>query len=259
MPLPQILAGPILRRVEPTLVTVWVALSEERQVQLSLWEGLVKDDGASLLFNVSQPIIKPETDLAKTIRIGDHLHIAVVAFKLSQENALLPGRLYSYNVALKESAGSPPKEDLKSLKLLRSDPIDGKPHLALAIPLVVSFGGDTENLSIEKQDSLLVAKERTIVQWFADANRAGGRYVTLTALLADDDGKPIKKRTIVFTVGSGPDARKCSGVTRADGVARCQIATSQIFGQQTVFMDFAGDAYYESATARKSVALNADR
>jgi hypothetical protein len=131
MPLPQILAGPILRRVEPTLVTVWVALSEERQVHLSLWEGLVKDDGASHLFNVSQPAIKPATDSTKTIRIGDHLHIAVIAYKLAQENALLPGRLYSYNLALKETAVGPPKEDLKSLKLLKNDPIDGKPHLAL--------------------------------------------------------------------------------------------------------------------------------
>jgi hypothetical protein len=81
----------------------------------------------------------------------------------------------------------------------------------------------------------------------------------VAALLVDDDAKPINQRTIVFTLGSGPDARKCSGVTRADGVARCQIGTSQLGGNQTVFMDFTGDPYYESAAAMKSVVLNPPR
>jgi hypothetical protein len=130
-----------------------------------------------------------------------------------------------------------------------------------ALPLVVSFDGDAEYLSIEKQDSFLVAKEKTILRWFAAADRAVviGRTVTVAALLADDDAKPINKRTIVFTLGSGSDARKCSGVTRADGVARCQIGTSQLGENQPVFMDFAGDAYYEPAAAMKSGVLNPAR
>lgn len=35
--LPPILAGPLLRRVEPTLVCVWVALSIPRTIELGLW------------------------------------------------------------------------------------------------------------------------------------------------------------------------------------------------------------------------------
>jgi hypothetical protein len=129
-----------------------------------------------------------------------------------------------------------------------------------AVPLVVSFDGDAEYLSIQKQGFFLVAKEKTTVRWVAAADRAvvTGRTVTVAALLVDDDAQPINKRTIVFTLGSAPDARKCSGVTRADGVARCQIDTSQLRGKQTVFMEFAGDAYYEPA-AKKSVVLNPAR
>jgi hypothetical protein len=126
-----------------------------------------------------------------------------------------------------------------------------------AVPLLVSFDGDSEYLSMEMQAPFLVAKEKTIVRWFADADRTvvKGRTATLAALLVDDDAKPINKRAIAFTLGSGPAAKKCSGVTRADGVARCQISTSQLHGKQTALMDFAGDAYYEPAVAKKGVVL----
>ena len=39
MPLPLILAGPILRRVEPRLVSVWVALSMLCRVDFTVWQG----------------------------------------------------------------------------------------------------------------------------------------------------------------------------------------------------------------------------
>src|SRR5512134_632521 len=98
MPLPLILAGPILRRVEPTLVSVWIALREPRHVQIRLWDGLVHDASESGLFTNSQPVIRPIADTAKTIRIGDQLHITVVSFKLPPNRPLLPDRIYSYNV-----------------------------------------------------------------------------------------------------------------------------------------------------------------
>ena len=37
--LPLVIAGPIVRRVEPTLASVWVALSKPRTVTLSIWIG----------------------------------------------------------------------------------------------------------------------------------------------------------------------------------------------------------------------------
>jgi hypothetical protein len=38
--LPLVLAGPIVRRVEPSMASVWVALSEPRSVELGIWLGI---------------------------------------------------------------------------------------------------------------------------------------------------------------------------------------------------------------------------
>lgn len=123
MPLALILAGPILRRVEPNLVSVWVALSESATLQLTLWEGRAVSADVSL---ISGP-----QSATQTIRIGNKLHIAVVTLKIDAGSGktLLPGKIYSYDLTLQTRSGK--SENLTSLKLLNSDPIDGHPHLAL--------------------------------------------------------------------------------------------------------------------------------
>src|SRR5262245_12744697 len=127
--LPLILAGPILRRTEPTLVSVWIALSEAARVEVRIWEGLVHDTSDSGTFATDLPSIQPTSNSASTIRIGDQLHLAVVTFTLPPERALLPNLTYSYNVVLsKESGGS---HDLKSEQLLKDGQISGHPHLAM--------------------------------------------------------------------------------------------------------------------------------
>ncbi len=130
MPFPVMLAGPILRRVEPTLVTVWVALREAGTLQLRLWNNLVKDESNSPLFNgpANQEIQDALSNSSSTIRIGDKLHVGIATFRLPPEKALAPHLLYSYNVTLQTSSGT---HDLKSLGLLRTGDIDGKPNLAL--------------------------------------------------------------------------------------------------------------------------------
>lgn len=119
MDLPLILAGPILRRVEPGLVSVWLALREEATVQLTLWEGQATADSPSLL----------NSPVASTLRIGDKLHIIVVALKIPSSQTLLPGRIYSYDVTVQTKSGQ--SENLKSLNLLKDGFINGQPHLAL--------------------------------------------------------------------------------------------------------------------------------
>jgi hypothetical protein len=46
---PLILAGPILRRVEPRRVSVWVALSAPRTVTLHVFQGIVAGSGTGLI------------------------------------------------------------------------------------------------------------------------------------------------------------------------------------------------------------------
>jgi len=120
--LPLILAGPILRRVEPNLVSVWLALSKSASAQLTLWEGPAAPSSPSLISG-PQPA-------AQTIRIGDKLHVSVVTLKLElgAGQTLLPGRIYSYDVTLQTAEGS---ENLSSCGLLKDEPISSHPHLAL--------------------------------------------------------------------------------------------------------------------------------
>ena len=75
MPFPVMLAGPILRRVEPTLVTVWVALREPATLELKLWNGLVKDTSTSPLFSgpANQEVPGATLNTSATIRIGAQL------------------------------------------------------------------------------------------------------------------------------------------------------------------------------------------
>ena len=65
MELPLLLAGPILRRVETTLATVWIALSEEATARLLVWEGSV-EAGAG-----GQPFVVSSHQGEMTWRIGD--------------------------------------------------------------------------------------------------------------------------------------------------------------------------------------------
>jgi hypothetical protein len=117
------------------------------------------------------------------------------------------------------------------------------------VPLVVSFAGDAEYLSVSASGSFLVTRERTAVRYTGTEAIANGVTVTLTALLADDDGQPVTNRSVTVALGSGPSGQRCAGVTDAAGVARCQLAVSQVLGPQTISVDFAGDAYYEPASA----------
>lgn len=119
--LPLVLAGPILRRVEPALVSVWVALSQARTVELGLWNGAVTADSASGFFGNGTAA---HTASASTIRIGEKLHLAVVMLDLAS-SPLIPGQIYSYNLTFGSS------DDLNSLGLLTDTSTGKYPHLAL--------------------------------------------------------------------------------------------------------------------------------
>jgi len=129
MSLPLVLAGPILRRVEPTLVSVWIALDRAASVKLSLWEGRVKAGAV-------EPLL--ESDIAAdTLRCGDRLHVALALLRIPKESdkLLKPHVLYSYDLRIAAGATT---HTLASLGLLKSQPSANgggaeltRPHLAL--------------------------------------------------------------------------------------------------------------------------------
>jgi len=154
MDLPLILAGPILRRVEPNLVAVWLALSAASTVKLSLWENQIEAADAqddNIWFRGPDPG-------AKTVRVGDKLHIIVVTLRLPSGKTLVPERLYSYDVEITVD-GQTTKQTLKSLNLLKNDPDNANPdgdntkHLALGyevdlLPCVVLPPKELEDLRL---------------------------------------------------------------------------------------------------------------
>lgn len=130
MSLPLILAGPILRRVEPTLVTVWVALRDACTVRINIYNGLIQDQSTSTIFMppANVEVTGPLANTSSSIRVGEHLHIATATFKLPPERPLAPHLLYSYNITMQGASGT---QDLKSLGLLKTGEIEGKPNLAI--------------------------------------------------------------------------------------------------------------------------------
>jgi hypothetical protein len=137
VPLPLILSGPILRRVEPKLVAVQVVLSQPCTVRLSLWEGQLKTSDATddnVWFRSPDPG-------ASSVRVGDQLHVCVVTVRLSDAKALVPERLYSYDVGLTPT-GTTVRQNLESLGLLQNDPANADPDGANTKRLALGYEVD---------------------------------------------------------------------------------------------------------------------
>lgn len=128
MPLPLLLAGPLLRRVDPGLVAVQVVLSEPADVRLRVWEGRVASDTTNPPFatsaDVPDPNAAPPHPGEKTVRIGANLHLGLVTVRLSPASGKVfqPDRLYSYDVTI---TGAQNRTDLAGLGLLGTHTVSG--------------------------------------------------------------------------------------------------------------------------------------
>ena len=138
---PLILAGPIVRRVEPRLATIWVALSQPRAVLLSIFRGRVQTGGGPGIFTGTDGL--EMSGAANTLRLGDHLHVAVVYAEFLADEPMFPGLNYSYDVgfgpfvaSVRQGGSMLPglvnvEADLKSEGLLSDQPLSGRPNLPL--------------------------------------------------------------------------------------------------------------------------------
>ncbi len=90
--LPLVLAGPIVRRVEPTGATIWVALRRRRRIKLEVYDG--DASGGSLVASGER----------ETLAVGDNLHIACITAKPG--TPFTAGKAYQYNLTFNHSGGS---------------------------------------------------------------------------------------------------------------------------------------------------------
>ena len=100
----DILAGPILRRVERDLVSVWVALSVPANVDVEVFRG--QGARSTLGPEVARKAQAADTD-THTIRVGERLHVIVSIWEPEAAAGLNPGEMYSYDLVFLPDGGSP--------------------------------------------------------------------------------------------------------------------------------------------------------
>jgi hypothetical protein len=105
---PLLLCGPMLRRVEPASVSVFVALKHARQVALSVFDGGV--------------VVAQGT--ATTLAFGKYLHVTVVT-ATPTGSALVPGKVYAYDLTFTADAGVDPLDTDRAVKTLASPGLAG--------------------------------------------------------------------------------------------------------------------------------------
>ena len=96
MNLPLLLAGPILRRVDTTTASVWLALRDPSKVVMKVWEGRAKSGQAHPL------AASPSTP---TLRLGAKLNVVVVTVEIPATAGVSfqPDAVYSYDVEITNS------------------------------------------------------------------------------------------------------------------------------------------------------------
>src|SRR4051812_41297566 len=95
--LPTVLAGPVVRPGEPEVCGFWVALKDPADaVTATVWNGVQMAGATGGTVVSGNPIIGTAT--VKTRRFGQHLHVAMIAIKLPDSAALIPGAVYSYDI-----------------------------------------------------------------------------------------------------------------------------------------------------------------
>ena len=90
--LPLILAGPMVRRVEPAAATVWVALRRRRRIRLEIYDGDAPN---------GQVVARGESE---TVAVGANLHMACVT--ASPSAPFTAGKTYQYNLFFDHLGGS---------------------------------------------------------------------------------------------------------------------------------------------------------
>jgi hypothetical protein len=140
----DILCGPIVRRVAPDEVSVWMALKMAAKIELTVWKGLISCDNDGEI--IETPVDSASQD---TIQIGRFLHMAVVRLSLSNDKLLQWGLLYSYN--LKFTTADNESRDFKSLDLLSNSDNNGNTALSYEVDQLPGFAlpaGEIEDLKI---------------------------------------------------------------------------------------------------------------
>jgi hypothetical protein len=193
MPLPRILAGPIVRRVQVRGCSFWVVLSVPATVKALIWKGRLDVGGSNALTALAEGELH-------TKRIGNNLHVAVVTVDLTAApNPLDPGELYSYNLRFAFDAGG--TSDLHGEKLLDFEVVGSRiDNVDQGAPLHLPLGFEKDKLPTFLVPPMKLATQATsspdagLRLAHASCRRAGAAsfdaLAGLAAVVQDPDQRP---------------------------------------------------------------------
>lgn len=116
----RLIAGPMLRHVDASTVSVFVALKAQAQITLRVWEG--PQDARSL---PTATLTSPPTD---TLQVGEHLHVVLVVARVPEGAASLrPGAFYAYDITVRQEQQDHTLSSMGLLQARQAHP----PHLPL--------------------------------------------------------------------------------------------------------------------------------
>jgi len=136
MPLPLVLAGPIVRKVDAKSATIWIALSEPALVSLRVWAGDQTSTGTGTVQSGTGPIAE---DIGTgTRQWGEHLFTATVTAEVVGQGALAAGSVFAYDVTVNG-------DGLRDLGLLQDESGAGD-NIDAAAPERLALGYLTDRL-----------------------------------------------------------------------------------------------------------------
>ena len=137
MKLPLLLCGPIIRRVEPHCVYIWVALSSHYDIESELFQ--INSKEGQPAFNYQHIDHQTET---KSIQLGEQLYVKLI--KITPANSPFPTQtLLGYNLIFNQLDHS---DDLESLGLLSPDSPHSIIYGTLKYPTFYIHNGSNPNI-----------------------------------------------------------------------------------------------------------------
>ena len=242
----DVLAGPIVRRVQPDLVSVWIALRKPASVRLQVYRGLGRRSDLAEIPALPVPVptgvrgIPPD---AHTLAVGQELHLAVAVMEPAPPVRLDWGQTFSYDLRMTADEDGP-EVGLGELRLLSDDDIvgvDGRRHKHLALgytpgwlpsfvlpaelPMQLRFAHGSCRIPTAEGKDTMPELDRLIAASQGDPiERIQMLFLTGDQIYADDTGpeyghviSPNATRLIgaeTLTVGKTDDARQVFPIDR---------------------------------------------
>ncbi len=190
MKLPTILAGPIVRRVEPSQAFIWIALSKPFRLDAELYKVNHYGEGKSVEYEQLDTFAE-----VRTVQAGEQLYISLIKITPRQEQFPL-NTLVGYNLTFE---GKTEKLDLGSFHLLSSQYKESIVYGDLTYPTF--YIADDENSNIlygscrkphGEGNDLLLHADKLLANTFGNiTERPSSLYLMGDQIYADDVADPL--------------------------------------------------------------------